>query len=326
MIENGKKTPVGSIKINVDATIFNGCRGVGAVARDHDAELDAFKEGLKLAERLKIDRLIVESDSAMLVNAIKKRRTDISILGQTWRAVEGSPSAAPSGGGLAADDTSQIDHYEERKRKKFFFGFAWFTVKEEEEEEGLFGELPYRVLRGRVNGVGYLSNERIMPYLEAYRFRSAALICMFDLKYDLISVLVKWWRLETYTFRLSCGECTITLEDVALQLRLPINGFAVKSFSTLFDPKTLCDDLLGHLPDVGDDKLTTLRFSWLKANFKYLLNNATKRDLMCAARASTGYIVSRALSDDKALCRGHRRLPGIVAVLGALQDAILGIS
>ncbi|MBA0785068.1 hypothetical protein Gotri_025482, partial [Gossypium trilobum] len=49
------------------------------------AELDAFKEGLKLAERLKIDKLIVESDSAMLVNAVKKRRTDISILGQCVR-------------------------------------------------------------------------------------------------------------------------------------------------------------------------------------------------------------------------------------------------
>ncbi|MBA0777578.1 hypothetical protein Gotri_005586, partial [Gossypium trilobum] len=49
------------------------------------AELDALKEGLKLAERLKIKRLIVESDCAMLVNAVKKRRTDISILGQCVR-------------------------------------------------------------------------------------------------------------------------------------------------------------------------------------------------------------------------------------------------
>ncbi|MBA0727587.1 hypothetical protein Golax_000560 [Gossypium laxum] len=49
------------------------------------AELDAFKEGLKLEEWLKIGRLIVESDSAMLVNAVKKRRMDISILGQCIR-------------------------------------------------------------------------------------------------------------------------------------------------------------------------------------------------------------------------------------------------
>ncbi|MBA0869540.1 hypothetical protein Goshw_029771, partial [Gossypium schwendimanii] len=101
---NWKKPPNGSFKINVDATISNGCRGVGAIARDHDgfviggcynfkekamditwAELDAFKEGLKLAERLKINSLIVESDCAMMVNAVKRRRTDISILGQCVR-------------------------------------------------------------------------------------------------------------------------------------------------------------------------------------------------------------------------------------------------
>ncbi|MBA0678272.1 hypothetical protein Goari_019626 [Gossypium aridum] len=88
----------------MDDTIFNGCRGVGAIARDHDgfviggcynfkdkamditwAEFDAFKEGLKLAERIKIRRLIVESDSAMFVNAVKKRRTNISIFGQSVR-------------------------------------------------------------------------------------------------------------------------------------------------------------------------------------------------------------------------------------------------
>ncbi|MBA0575584.1 hypothetical protein Golob_024321, partial [Gossypium lobatum] len=61
--KNWKKPPVGSIKVIVDATILNGYRGVGVVARDHDgfviggcynceekamdviwAELDAFKE------------------------------------------------------------------------------------------------------------------------------------------------------------------------------------------------------------------------------------------------------------------------------------------
>ncbi|KAK5819527.1 hypothetical protein PVK06_024534 [Gossypium arboreum] len=115
----------------------------------------------------------------------------------------------------------------------------------------------------------------ILCYLEAFGFGSATLIRMFDLKYDLISALVKQWRPKTHTFHLSCGECTIMLEDVTLQLRLPIDGFAVTGYSTLSTLETLCDDLLRHLPDVGDDKLMTLRFSWLKANFKYLPNNAT---------------------------------------------------
>ncbi|MFQ6638521.1 hypothetical protein Gotur_014667 [Gossypium turneri] len=39
----------------------------------------------------------------------------------------------------------------------------------------------YRVLRGRVNGIGYPPDERLMPYLEQVGFGSAALIRTFDL-------------------------------------------------------------------------------------------------------------------------------------------------
>ena len=38
--------------------------------------------------------------------------------------------------------------------------------------------------------------------------------------------LVWWWCSTTYTFFLSCGEITVTLEDVANQLLLPILGDA----------------------------------------------------------------------------------------------------
>lgn len=38
------------------------------------------------------------------------------------------------------------------------------------------------------------------------------------LKFSLISAFLKRWRLETHTFHLSCAECTITLEDISLQL------------------------------------------------------------------------------------------------------------
>ncbi|MFQ6641412.1 hypothetical protein Gotur_015772, partial [Gossypium turneri] len=46
--------------------------------------------------------------------------------------------------------------------------------------------------------------------------------CKLDPK--LINALIERWRPETHTFHLPCRECTITLEDVQLQLGLPMDG------------------------------------------------------------------------------------------------------
>ncbi|MBA0764715.1 hypothetical protein Gotri_014015 [Gossypium trilobum] len=46
----------------------------------------------------------------------------------------------------------------------------------------------------------------------------------------LISALIERWRPETYTFHLPCGACTITLEDVQLQLGLPVDDSALTGF------------------------------------------------------------------------------------------------
>ncbi|KAH1096493.1 hypothetical protein J1N35_013414 [Gossypium stocksii] len=89
----------------------------------------------------------------------------------------------------------------------------------------------YRVVRGRVNAIGYPPDERLMPYLEQAGFGSAALIRTFNLRYDLLSALVERWRPETQTFHFPCGECTMTLEDVALQLGLLIDGSPVTGLS-----------------------------------------------------------------------------------------------
>ncbi|MFQ6631273.1 hypothetical protein Gotur_009290 [Gossypium turneri] len=102
-----------------------------------------------------------------------------------------------------------------------------------------------------------------MPYLEQARFGSAALIQMFDLRYDLISALVERWRPETHTFHFSCGECTVTLEDVALQLGLPIDESPVTRVTAFTEPAALCYQLLGDSPNDDESNFTGLKFTWL---------------------------------------------------------------
>ncbi|XP_017621007.1 protein MAINTENANCE OF MERISTEMS-like [Gossypium arboreum] len=147
----------------------------------------------------------------------------------------------------------------------------------------------YHVLRGRVNSIGFQPDERLIPFLELAGFESAALIRTFDLRYDLISALVERWRPETHTFHLPCGECCITLEDVAVQLGLPIDGNAVMGVSSISRPATFCYELLGLSPSV--EKFASLRLSWLKANFEYLPSTVNEWEVMQAVRAYIMHLV-----------------------------------
>ncbi|MFQ6629010.1 hypothetical protein Gotur_006877, partial [Gossypium turneri] len=67
--------------------------------------------------------------------------------------------------------------------------------------------------------------------------------CKLDPK--LISALVERWRPETHTFHLPCGECTITLEDVNLQLGLPGDGYPVTGSVQSGNWGAVCYELLG---------------------------------------------------------------------------------
>ncbi|MFQ6637975.1 hypothetical protein Gotur_013133 [Gossypium turneri] len=145
-----------------------------------------------------------------------------------------------------------------------------------------------------------------MPYLEQAGFESAALIRSSDLRYDLLSALVERWHPETHTFHLPCGECTLTLEDVAKQLGLPIDGIPVMGVSSFTDPGALCYELLGDSLGDGESNFTGLQFTWL--------------GLRCSSS-----VVPGALSGDKPGCCRHGRMPPTVAVLGALSDATFGI-
>ena len=93
---------------------------------------------------------------------------------------------------------------------------------------------------------------------------------------ELISVLVEYWRLETRTFHFHVGERIVTLEDIALQLGVYVDGrpaYGSMSFSRE-RIKNLCQRLLGARPHEGDTEKSSIRLTWLFDNFnENVLNN-----------------------------------------------------
>ncbi|KAK5833756.1 hypothetical protein PVK06_017610 [Gossypium arboreum] len=59
-----------------------------------------------------------------------------------------------------------------------------------------------------------------------------------------INALVERWRLGTQTFHLSCGKCTITLEDLPLQPGLLVDRSVVMGSTVILDKEDLCEAFL----------------------------------------------------------------------------------
>ncbi|MFQ6632583.1 hypothetical protein Gotur_009827 [Gossypium turneri] len=85
-----------------------------------------------------------------------------------------------------------------------------------------------RVLQCYIRNMSSPLSPLIENYLREMGFWHVGTIgwgCKFDSK--LISALIERWRPEMHTFHLPCGECTITLEDMQLQLGLPVDESAL---------------------------------------------------------------------------------------------------
>ncbi|XP_016196015.1 serine/threonine-protein phosphatase 7 long form homolog [Arachis ipaensis] len=79
------------------------------------------------------------------------------------------------------------------------------------------------ILRTRQNLMARLL-EQIRPYLRRAEFEYVAYMVEFEHDWSLASTLIERWRPESHTFHLPCGEMTITLQNVAYQLGLRIDG------------------------------------------------------------------------------------------------------
>ncbi|MBA0609268.1 hypothetical protein Godav_021349 [Gossypium davidsonii] len=92
----------------------------------------------------------------------------------------------------------------------------------------------------------------------------------------LISALIERWRPETHIFHLPCGECTITLENVNLQLGLPVDGYAVTVSVQSGDWGVVYYELLGAILDNINEG--QIEMGWLRDIFPEPDDDSTELD------------------------------------------------
>ena len=114
-----------------------------------------------------------------------------------------------------------------------------------------------------------------------------------DINQHLVSTLVEHWRTETHTFHFPHGEATITLQDVALQLGLKIDGLPVTGFIT-GDVSVACQTLLGKTPPDKYVKGKMIYLTWLRQNFQQLL--VDDDDVVIAQHARAHIIICLIIS------------------------------
>ncbi|QHO13222.1 protein MAIN-LIKE 2-like [Arachis hypogaea] len=158
-------------------------------------------------------------------------------------------------------------------------------------------------------------HDRIIPYLErAGLYHLVRLNAhWFWLDEPLVRAFIERWRLETHTFHMPFGECTIMLQDVAYQLGLPVDGQAVSGCMTDFylhiegarPAWEWFEDLFGELPPPDKRKLYTVHFTWFHERFRVLPADASEETMHIYARAYIMMLLSTQLFMYKSANRVH---------------------
>ncbi|QHO01436.1 uncharacterized protein DS421_13g415050 [Arachis hypogaea] len=119
------------------------------------------------------------------------------------------------------------------------------------------------------------------------------------------------------------GECTITLQDVAYQFGLPMDGHAVSGCMTDFHMYIegarpvweWFEELFGELLPPDKRKLYTVHFTWFHERFRVLPVDASEEIVRIYARAYIMMLLSTQLFMDKSANRVHLRWLPFVARL-----------
>ncbi|RYQ82471.1 hypothetical protein Ahy_B10g101057 [Arachis hypogaea] len=118
-------------------------------------------------------------------------------------------------------------------------------------------------------------------------FGDAVLLRDFVFDNSIIIAFVERWRLETHTFHMPWGECTITLQDVAYHLGLRADGNPVggcfRDFQTWYHTGAwgLVERLLGSRPPAvvqqGAQRTEafSLKLTWLRDRLRQMPPDAS---------------------------------------------------
>lgn len=127
--------------------------------------------------------------------------------------------------------------------------------------------------------------DAIRGHLEAAGFYHCALVSDVYPDPPLISAFIERWRPETHTFHLPFGECTITLQDIAVQLGLKIDGDVVTGPTSCNWP-VIVEECLGKRPPAEAIRGGALKMKWINENFNNVQDFIDNpQDLACFARA-----------------------------------------
>ncbi|KAF1881901.1 hypothetical protein Lal_00038543 [Lupinus albus] len=163
------------------------------------------------------------------------------------------------------------------------------------------GEVTFRA---RYNLWPQLPEEPVLQVIRNTAFGRILDIGRAEINNHLITALVERWRPETHTFHLPIGECTVTLEDVAYQLGLPIDGNIVTG-PTNMDWNVVCHNLLGAVPNERQIVGQRIQMSWLDSTFQQLPDDATEIVIDQHARAFILRMIGGFLMPDTSGSRVH---------------------
>ncbi|XP_027368141.1 protein MAIN-LIKE 2-like [Abrus precatorius] len=125
----------------------------------------------------------------------------------------------------------------------------------------------------------------ILPHLTLAGFAGVAQLACFPIDRHLITALVERWRPETHTFHMPPGECTITLQDIVIQIGLHIDGKAIIA-AVGGNKAQIVEDLLGIRPLDDAFAGSSLKLSWLDQHFTHVaMHNHNELQLTRFARA-----------------------------------------